>query len=117
MLIIAVSLGLLFRLNRAGGSLGPLGEYGGDTLWPVPFYALLAMALPRLRLAVLLGIVLLVTFGIELSQLFHPPWLESLRRLPVLGFLLGTSFVVSDLVCIGLGVSLCAAIDPLMRRR
>jgi hypothetical protein len=38
---------------------------------------------------------------IEVSQLYHTPWLDAIRNMPLGGLILGFTFVWSDLVCYG----------------
>ncbi|GAB3756189.1 ribosomal maturation YjgA family protein [Spirosoma pomorum] len=48
---------------------------------------------------------------IELGQLYHAPWIDSLRATRLGGLVLGFSFVWSDLLCYAVGVSLGALIE------
>jgi hypothetical protein len=41
---------------------------------------------------------------VELSQLYHTPWIDKLRQIPVIVLLLGQGFLWSDLVCYGVGI-------------
>jgi len=47
---------------------------------------------------------LLFSFGIELSQLYHSPWIDALRSYPLGGLILGFGFLWSALVCYTMGV-------------
>lgn len=110
---LAIIIGLTcrhFRLSHPN----PLTEYGGDTLWPLPFFLLLAFARPAAPRWILAGATWAITLAIEFSQLAHPPWLNELRRYPGLGFMLGNTFLLSDVVCISAGIILCLALDPLL---
>ena len=54
---------------------------------------------------------LLVSFGIEISQLYHAPWIDSLRATRLGGLVLGFSFVWSDLLCYSAGVLIGAFVE------
>lgn len=47
---------------------------------------------------------LLFSFVIELSQLYHSSWIDTLRSYPFGGLILGYGFLWSDLVCYTMGV-------------
>ena len=114
LLLIVIPLGLALRAMRQAGGFGFAAEYGGDTLWPIPFYALFALIRPATRTGTLLAVVAAITLGIELLQLVQTPAFQHARQLPALGFLLGDQFLLSDLVCILVGIGLCFAIDRFM---
>jgi hypothetical protein len=54
---------------------------------------------------------LAISLAVEVSQLFHPAWLEAIRGVKLGGWLLGFGFVWSDLVCYTVGVVLALLID------
>ena len=60
---------------------------------------------------------LLVAFCVELSQLYHAPWIDQLRATRLGGLLLGFSFVGSDLLCYGVGVGIGLLIDAGLTKR
>lgn len=84
--------------------------YAGDFLWAMLFFFLYCIIF-RLRTIHALFITLVTTYLIEVSQLFHPPWLETLRSFKLIGLIIGYSFIWSDLVAYTLGISLGAIID------
>ncbi len=54
---------------------------------------------------------LLFSFAIEFSQLYHAPWIDSLRATRLGGLVLGFSFVWSDLLCYSAGVLIGAFVE------
>jgi hypothetical protein len=54
-----------------------------------------------------------MTFSIliEVSQLYHAPWLDSIRHTILGGLILGFGFLWSDLACYAVGVGLGVAIE------
>ena len=44
------------------------------------------------------------SYGIEISQLYHAPWIDALRANTLGGLLLGFGFLWSDMVCYMTGV-------------
>lgn len=48
---------------------------------------------------------LLFSFGIEISQLYHAPWIDNVRATRLGGLVLGFGFVWSDLLCYSVGIA------------
>lgn len=86
-------------------------QYAGDTLWAVMVFVgvgLLAPRLPSFRVAV---VALAVSYSIEASQLYHAPWIDTLRHTRVGGLVLGYGFLWSDLACYTVGVALGVVVE------
>ena len=56
-------------------------------------------------------LALAFSVAVELSQLYHAPWIDSIRQTTLGGLILGFDFVWSDLVCYALGVGLGVLVD------
>jgi len=85
----------------------------GDFLWAMLVFFLYTL-LFRLPTKKSFCAALITAYLVEISQLFHPAWLDSLRSIRLLGFVLGFGFLWSDLIAYTLGVSLAAGIDRLL---
>jgi hypothetical protein len=88
-----------------------VAAYTGDTLWALAAFLGLGLVLPRastLRVALL---ALTFSVVIEVSQLYHAPWIDSIRHTTVGGLVLGFGFVWSDLVCYAVGVGLGVVLE------
>lgn len=100
---LAVPVALATRRPELAGTM--IGTYGGDVLWSFALYQVLRIAWARLsprRAGVLcMGISALV----EISQLYHAPWLDALRAYRPVALALGSGFLWSDLVCYGVGTA------------
>jgi hypothetical protein len=59
-------------------------------------------------------IALIISVAVELSQLFHPRWLDAIRETRLGGWILGFGFLWSDLACYAAGVVLAIAVDKLI---
>ncbi|MFY0573037.1 DUF2809 domain-containing protein [Cystobacter fuscus] len=111
-LLLLVVLGLGSRSAWARQVLpGFVTEYAGDTLWATLVYVGILLLWPRLSVGRAAAGALGFSLVIELSQLFHPPWLDALRANPFVALVLGRGFLVSDLFCYAVGVALGAGID------
>lgn len=114
-LLILCAAGLLMRrLN--GVSPNVLTTYFPDAAWTMAVYCgfgLLFCRDARLHFPAALG----VSFLVELSQLWHPPFLEALRSTTLGGLALGYGFLWSDLVCYTVGACICAAVETAIRHK
>ena len=99
-----VALGLASR--RYGAWLPKLlASYSGDTLWALMVFVGIGFLAPRwssLRISV---VALLFSYTVEFSQLYHAPWIDSLRRYRIGGLILGYGFLWSDMLCYTVGVA------------
>lgn len=115
LIAIAILLGLTARAYRNEPFSNLLLKftvtYAGDMLWGLMCYFVGRLLFPRIRIFVLAICTLVLTIGIEVSQLWKPEWLEAIRAKPVFGFFLGRSFVWSDIACLLIGVGVAVLFD------
>ncbi len=50
------------------------------------------------------SISLALAFLVEISQLYHAPWIDSIRQTTLGGLVLGFGFLWTDLVCYSVGI-------------
>lgn len=106
LLIIAVIL--IGLASRSQSFLLPsiIKLYAGDALWALTAYLMIAFLFPRLsvsKVAILAG---MFSFTVEISQLYHAPWIDEIRRIRLGGLLLGHGFLWSDLICYCIGIGI-----------
>jgi len=82
--------------------------YIGDALWALMVFLIFGFLFPRHSTAQLALFALLFSYGIEFSQLYHAPWIDSLRQNRLGGLVLGFGFLWSDLIAYLIGISLGA---------
>ena len=105
-----VALGLASRRFR--GTLPyAVGAYAGDVLWAAMVYLLAAAVWNRARVRHLALGTGAFSLAIELSQLYHAPWIDAVRQTRIGGLVLGFGFLWSDLACYAAGIALAAALD------
>ena len=112
--MIVVTLGLASR--RYGEALPAfVAAYAGDTLWAVMAFVAIAMVAAE-RPSSQVGVAaLLVSYGVEVSQLYHAPWIDSVRNTRLGALTLGYGFLWSDVACYTVGVALCVTTERLLR--
>lgn len=107
---VVVGLGLASR--RYGAQLPPLiAQYAGDTLWALLVFLLCGVVAPMASTARRAALALVLAYSIELSQLYHAPWIESMRSTRIGGLVLGYGFLWSDIACYTVGIGAGAALE------
>ncbi len=94
-----------------------LGKYPGDALWALMVFlgwAFLKPNGPTLRLAIF---ALATSYVIELSQLYQAPWINSLRSIPAVHLVLGSTFSWLDIIAYTIGIAIGITLDLLVDRR
>lgn len=81
-----------------------LAEYAGDTLWALMLFLLISTLLAGRPVLARAAISLALAFLVEISQLYHAPWIDSIRQTLLGGLMLGFGFLWTDLVCYSVGV-------------
>jgi hypothetical protein len=116
LLAVTVAAGLASRRFPA---LLPrvVAEYAGDALWAAMVYWIAALAAPRASIARLAAVAFGVALLVELSQLYHAPWIDGIRATRLGALALGYGFLWSDLACYAAGTALAAGIDALLTSR
>lgn len=80
-----------------------LAEYAGDTLWALMVFLLVSTLLASRPVLVRAAISLALAFLVEISQLYHAPWIDAIGQTTLGGPVLGFRFLWADLVCYSVG--------------
>jgi Protein of unknown function (DUF2809) len=83
-----------------------LTAYAGDTSWALAAFLGMGLLLPRASTGTIALLAMILSVAVELSQLYHSPWIDAIRQTTLGGLILGFGFLWSDLVCYALGVGL-----------
>jgi hypothetical protein len=90
---------------------GFVAAYAGDTLWALVAFLGIGLLLRRVSTWAIAVLAMSISVLIELSQLYHAPWIDSIRHTPVGGLVLGYGFLWGDLACYAVGVGLGILIE------
>ena len=82
-----------------------LAEYAGDTLWALMLFLFVSTLLAGRPIRIRVAISLALAFLVEMSQLYHAPWIDSIRQTTLGGLVLGFGFLWTDLVCYSVGIA------------
>ncbi len=114
--VMVVAMGLLSRWD-AVPLPGFLRSHAGDALWATLVTLGLAFLQPAGKPVVLAAVALGIAFGVEFSQLYRAPWIDSLRNTVPGHLILGQGFLWADLPRYAVGVLLGYAVLRLVPRR
>ncbi|PEJ97413.1 ribosomal maturation YjgA family protein [Bacillus wiedmannii] len=103
--IVIIILGLSSR-KLAFALTHLLNAYLGDALWALMIFIGFGFLFPKIDTKKVAFISLLFCYGIEVSQLYHAEWIDSIRTTTLGGLVLGYGFLWSDLVAYTIGVGI-----------
>ncbi|WP_182112712.1 MULTISPECIES: DUF2809 domain-containing protein [unclassified Actinotalea] len=95
---------------------GLAADLGGGALYAALLYVLVALAVPRARSWRVGLAALALSVAVELLQLTDLPR-DVVAQVPVARYVLGTTFVATDLLAYAVGAALATAADVVLRRR
>ncbi|EJQ51388.1 Uncharacterized protein BWINRASL_02618 [Bacillus mycoides] len=94
-----------------------LNEYLGDALWALMIFTGFGFLFPKIETKKLAFISLIFCYGIEISQLYHAEWIDSIRATTLGGLVLGYGFLWSDLVAYTIGVGVGMFCEFMLRKK
>lgn len=90
--------------------------YLGDILWALMVFFLFGFIFKKRNTLEITIIALAFSFCVEISQLYHAPWIDTIRATRLGGLVLGFGFLWSDLLCYSVGVSIGFCIETIINR-
>ncbi|MEK4707512.1 ribosomal maturation YjgA family protein [Bacillus sp. FSL R10-2780] len=94
-----------------------LNDYLGDALWALMIFTGFGFLFPKIETRKLAFISLIFCYGIEISQLYHAEWIDSIRATTLGGLVLGYGFLWSDLVAYTIGVGVGMLGEFILRKK
>ena len=114
-LILTINTKILGLLSRKVQGLPQIiSSYSGDALWALMVFFLFSFLFNKKSTIFILVISIIFSYGIEISQLYHAPWIDSIRATTLGGLILGFGFLWSDLICYTVGIVIGAIIDKII---
>ncbi|PEJ08318.1 ribosomal maturation YjgA family protein [Bacillus wiedmannii] len=114
--IVIIILGLSSR-KLAFALPHLLNAYLGDALWALMIFTGFGFLFPKIDTKKVAFISLLFCYGIEVSQLYHAEWIDSIRTTTLGGLVLGYGFLWSDLVAYTIGVGIGMFCEFMLRKK
>lgn len=116
-LAVLAVIGLGLASRHLPGLLSPgVAKYAGDALWALMVYVGFGLLCPRasiMRVTVLAGAT---SHLVEFSQIYHAPWIDTIRHTTLGNLALGFTFSWFDLLDYTAGVLVGAGLEGLARR-
>lgn len=91
-----------------------INMYLGDILWGLMVFLVCGFLFRNSKTRVVSATAIVFSFAIEISQLYHSPWIDSLRKTKLVGLVLGYGFLWSDLVSYAVGIGIGILIEKAM---
>jgi hypothetical protein len=91
--------------------------YLGDGLWALMVFFLTGFIFQLKSSLWVAAAALIFSYSIEISQLYHAPWIDTLRSYRLGGLILGFGFLWSDLVCYSVGVGVGYLLETAFLKR
>ncbi len=104
-LLAVTAVGFASKFYRGPGE-GWLNDSLAGLFYVVFWCLAAAMVFPGAPPGRIALVVLAITCGLEVLQLWHPPWLQGVRATFLGATLLGTTFVASDFVYYAIGAGI-----------
>jgi hypothetical protein len=108
--IVVIIAGLL---SRKFSYLFPeiINNYLGDALWAVMIYGVIACIFKNRAIKWVALCSLLFCYSIEISQLYHAPWIDTIRNTRLGGLVLGFGFLWTDLLAYAIGIGFAMLVE------
>ena len=110
-----IALGLLSR-RYPGLFPAALGKYPGDALWAMMVFCGLGCLFPGMTTRRAGGSALAFSCAVEFSQLYHAPWIESLRDTLPGRLVLGRGFSWVDMGAYAIGLTIACLGEIIFQR-
>ncbi|WP_002147373.1 ribosomal maturation YjgA family protein [Bacillus cereus] len=114
--IVVIILGLSLR-KFAFALPDLLNDYLGDALWALMIFTGFGFLFSKIETKKLAFISLIFCYGIEISQLYHAPWIDNIRATAIGGLVLGYGFLWSDVVAYTIGVGVGMLCEFILRKK
>ena len=112
--IIVMILGLLSRKIENLPEI--ISSYSGDILWALMVFLIIAFIFNKKSTIFTISWVIIFSYSIEISQLYHAPWIDAIRNTTLGSLILGFGFLWSDLVCYTIGILIGIVIDVIINK-
>ena len=114
LIIIVMILGVLSR--KLDNLPVIVSLYAGDILWALMVFLIVDFVFNNKSILFNISIAIMFSYGIEISQLYHAPWIDSIRNTTLGGLILGFGFLWSDLICYTIGIFIGGIIESIFKR-
>ena len=111
--IVVVILGLSSRLFSTYLPRW-VNLYLGDSLWALMIFLTIGLIFKARDTKWVAVVALVFCYSIEVSQLYHSQWIDTIRNTRIGGLVLGRGFLWSDLISYLIGIEIGTVLDKLI---
>jgi hypothetical protein len=117
LIILTIALGLFSRKIAYPYLPGFINEYLGDAIWSAMIFLIFRFILFREDTRLVAICSLIFCFLIEISQIYHAPWIDLIRETTLGGLVLGSGFLWTDLLAYYIGIHFAATFELYLLKR
>ena len=114
LIIIVMILGILSR--KMGNLPEIISLYSGAILWALMVFLIISFIFNKKSTIFTISWAIIFSYSIEISQLYHAPWIDAIRNTTLGSLILGFGFLWSDLVCYTIGILIGIVIDVIINK-
>jgi hypothetical protein len=103
--LILINIAILFGLGSRKLSFVPL--FIGDVIWASMVFFIIRFLYIKIHFKWVVLTSLFFCYGIELTQLYHEQWIDSMRNTSLGALILGHEFLWTDIVAYTFGNVIC----------
>lgn len=115
-LVFAVMVCGLFSRKFAFVFPGVVNAYLGDALWALMIFVGFGFVFSQFESKRIALFSVLFCYFIECTQLYHAPWIDSIRGTTLGGLVLGYGFLWSDLIAYTIGILFGVILETLWQK-
>lgn len=117
LIVLTIAFGLFSRKIAYPYLPQIINDYLGDAIWASMIFFIFRFTFFNKDTRFIAIISLAFCFLIEISQLYHAPWIDAIRITTLGGLVLGSGFLWSDLLAYYIGVHFAATFEIYILRR
>jgi hypothetical protein len=112
--MLVIVLGLSSR--KYADHLPPfINTYLGDALWALMIFLWAAFVFRQSKTSTIAFLGLAFCYVVEISQLYHAPWIDQLRNTTLGGLILGFGFLWSDILAYTIGIGVGVLVEKILK--
>ena len=113
---LSLAAAITIVIGLASRKYPVFGSYPGDALWASVVAYAWFFVFNRKGFITIAALSLATSYAVELSQLYHAPWIDQIRSASLGRLLLGSGFDPIDLVAYTLGVTMALLLTKSLMR-
>jgi hypothetical protein len=86
----------------------------GDAIWAMMIFVAVGFVCQKWSIIQVALAALIFCYAIEISQLYHEPWIDGIRSTTIGGLVLGFGFLWTDILAYSIGIFIAALLEYLI---